>query len=253
MRTTTLLVMSLVLSACLGSDFVDSVEGSWQLTDGTHDGQPVPIVESHPITLNLESGRISGTAACNGYGGEYDLSGTTFSIAEGLAVTEMACQPEEVMRSERAFLDAIANVEKVEITNEGLVLTGPETELQFEVLAPVPTAELIGTVWVLNGLVQGDAISSPAAGAAEATLELFEDGTFQGSTGCRTISGQYQVSGAEVQFTSWGAEGECSSELAEQDSRVISALEGGFRVEIEDDRMTTWVAGDEGLVYRAGN
>lgn len=241
----------MALSACLGSDFVDSVEGAWQLTGGTHAGEPIPIVDSHPITLNLESGQINGTAACNGYGGKFELSGSSFSIVEGLAVTEMACQPEEVMRSERAFLDAIAAVDKVELTNEGLVLTGPETELRFEALAPVPTTDLVGTVWVLDGLVDGDAVTSPMAGASEATLELFEDGTFEGSTGCRTISGQYQVSGAEVQFTNWGADGQCPASLADQDSRVISGLEGGFRVEIEGDQMTTWVAGDQGLVYRA--
>lgn len=245
------MVMTIALTACLGSDFADSVEGAWQLTGGTHAGESVPIVESHPITLNLESGQINGTAACNGYGGEYELSGSSFFIVEGLAVTEMACQPEEVMRSERAFLDAIAVVDKVELTNDGLVLSGPETELRFESLEPVPTAELIGTVWVLEGLVDGDAVSSPMAGASEATLQLFANGTFEGSTGCRTISGEYQVSGAEVQFTNWGAEGECPSDLSSQDSRVISGLEGGFRVEIVEDRLTTWVAGDEGLIYRA--
>ncbi len=246
------IVIALAVSACLGSDFADSVEGAWQLTGGTHAGQAVPIVDSHPITMTLESGRISGTAACNAYGGEYELSGSSFSIVEGLAVTEMACQPEEVMRSEQAFIGAIALIDEVKLTNDALLLTGPGAELRFEALAPVPTADLIDTVWILDGLVSGDAVSSPMAGTSEATLELFEDGTFHGSTGCRTISGEYEVSGAEVLFTSWVAEGECPSELAEQDSRVISALEGGFRVEIDGDRMTTWVAGDEGLIYRAG-
>ena len=84
-----------------------------------------------------------------------------------------------------------------------------------------------------------------------ATLELFTDGSFIGSTGCRDISGSYVISGPNVQFTNWGAHGECPSEFAQQDSRVISALEAGFRVEIEEDQMTTWVAGDEGLIYRA--
>lgn len=129
-------LLAIALPACLGSDFVDSVEGSWELTDGTHDGQQVPIVASHPITLGLEQSRISGTAACNGYGGEYELSGSSFSITEGLAVTEMACQPDEVMSSERAFLDAMANVDRIELTNDGLTLSGPGTELRFEAPAP---------------------------------------------------------------------------------------------------------------------
>ena len=125
------MAMAIGLSACLGSDFVDSVEGNWQLSSGTLDDLALSILESHPITLTLGAGRIGGTAACNTYAGEYELSGSSLSIREGLAVTEMACQPEEAMASERAFLDAITNVETVEITNEGLVMRGPRTELRF--------------------------------------------------------------------------------------------------------------------------
>lgn len=243
--------ISLALTACLGSDFRDSVEGAWQLESGNSAGQDVPILPSHPITMNLEGGRISGTAACNGYGGNYRLSGNSFNIEDGLAVTEMGCQPQEVMDAERAFLAAIAKVDVVELTNQGLVLRGDGTTLTFTALPPVPTAELVDTLWVLDGLVRGDAVTAPVPGSEPATLELLADGTFQGSTGCRKISGEYQVSGAEVQFTSWGADGECPPQLVDQDGRVIGALEGGFRVEIEGDRMTTWVAGDEGLLYRA--
>ncbi len=251
-RFALLLALGMAIAACGGSELSGSVEGAWQLESGTHDGEPIPIVASHPITMTLESGQIGGTAACNGYGGEYQLSGNVFSITGGLAVTEMACQPDEVMESERRFLEALAEVGSVELQDETLVLSAGATGLIFTPLPPVPTAELTGTVWVLDGLIQGDAVSSPVAGE-RATLELFTDGSFIGSTGCRTISGTYQITGAEVQFTDWGADGECTEELREQDGRVISALEGGFRVEIEGDRMTTWVAGDEGLVYRAAS
>lgn len=246
-----LAVMALILTACLGSDFTDSIERSWELESGTHNGEPLPMVDTHPITMTLERGEIGGTAACNSYGGRYEISSGEFSIEDGLAVTEMACFPEEVMESEQRFLEALTSVDEILLDNDGLVLRGPETELVFTALDPVPTSELIGTLWILEGLVQGDTVSSPSSGADPATLELFEDGSFLGSTGCREISGSYEISGAEVQFTSWGAEGECSPGLEDQDSRVISALEGGFRVEIDGELMTTWVAGDEGLVYRS--
>ena len=59
------------------------------------------------------------------------------------------------------------------------------------------------------------------------------------------------MNGAEVQFTDLAASGECGEALAAQDNHVISALEGGFRVEIDGDQLTTRVSGDEGLVYRA--
>ena len=135
-KLTLMFVMVLALSACLGSDFADSVEGDWLLVTGTADGAAVPILESHPITMTLGAGRISGIAACNTYGGEYELSGSSFEITEGLAVTEMACQPEEAMTSERAFLDAISVVDNVALDNDGLILSGPGVELRFEVRSP---------------------------------------------------------------------------------------------------------------------
>lgn len=236
------------LTACLGNDFSDSLEGSWELQSGTYDGEPIPMVDSHPITVTFDGEQIFGTAACNGYGGKWQINNGTFQILE-IAWTEMACGPSEVMDSEAAYLSALSNVETVEPADGMLVMTGSRTEMTFTQLAPVPTADLLGTVWVLDGLVQGDVVSSVSG--ERATLELFSDGSFIGSTGCRTIAGSYVITGADVQFTTWGAEGDCPAELAEQDSRVISALEGGFRVEIDGDRMTTWVAGDEGLVYRA--
>lgn len=215
--------------------------GSWELVSGEADGERIPIVPSHPITIEISEDGVGGTAACNLYGG---VPG-----AGGFSVTEMACFPDEVMHSESAYLAALQRVTGSGAGGE-LVLTGDGVELVFKPLPSVPAAELLNTVWVLESMIQGDAVSSTIADT-RATLELFSDGSFIGSTGCRTIAGSYQVSGAEVVFTNWGAEGDCPAELADQDSRVISALEGGFRVEFEADRMTTWVAGDEGLVYGA--
>ncbi|HIE21301.1 MAG TPA: META domain-containing protein, partial [Acidimicrobiia bacterium] len=215
---------------------------------GTLDGAAVPMVETYPITLTVEGDRVSGTAACNGYGGTLRLSGDRFSV-DNLAVTEMACFPPETMESEQAFLEALIDVDTVEVADGRLVLRGETVELVFTALEPVPEAELTNTVWVLESLVQGEAVSSVAG--ERATLELFTDGSLIGSTGCRTLAGSYVISGSEVVVTRLSAIGDCPPELAEQDSRVISALEGGFRVEIDGDVLTTWVAGDEGLIYRA--
>lgn len=217
--------------------------GDWELTGGWIDGEPIPILDTHPITLTIDDDGIGGVAACNHYGGTPG--------EDGYSITEMACSPQEVMESEAAYMTALAMVEK-SVVEDGLLVVGHgenEIELMFERLEPVPTAELVGTVWVLDGLIQGDAVTSTMG--ERATLELFSDGSFIGSTGCRDISGTYVVTGGAVQFSQFRAEGDCPADLTTQDSRVISALEGGFRVEIEEDRMTTWVAGDEGLAYRA--
>ena len=189
---------------------------------------------------------VGGTAACNNY---FYAGSLPVSEGQGFGVTEMACFPPKTMEAESLYLQGLSVVDDIELGSPNLTLTGPGVNLEFEPLAPVPTADLLRTVWVLIGLIEADTVTSISG--ERATLELFTDGSFIGSTGCRDISGSYVISGAKVQFTNWGAHGECPSELADQDSRVISALEGGFRVEIEEDQLTTWVAGDEGLIYRA--
>lgn len=243
-----LLVIVLATTACLGSDFEDSLNGDWQLIDGEIDGQTLQLVPSHPVTITFAGAAIGGTASCNGYGGTYDLSGSAITVQEVFA-TEMACLPAATMELESAFLGGLQRVDNI-LLAETLSLTGENVRLRFERLDPVPDAELTATVWVLDTLIQGDAASS--VGGERATLEFFTDGSAIGGTGCRLFSGQYQISGSEVVFTELAADGqECEPELATQDSQVISALEGGFRVEVDGDRMTTWTRGDEGLGYRA--
>ncbi|HEX9848458.1 MAG TPA: META domain-containing protein, partial [Acidimicrobiia bacterium] len=157
-RITFLSALAVLAVACLGSDFAASVEGAWQLTSGTVDGEAIPILESHPITIEFGDGQVGGTAACNGYGGTYELSGATLSMSD-LAMTEMACSPDEVMEAEALYASALILVDHVEV-NADLTLTGPGTELVFEMLEPVPDAELTNTVWVLDSLIMGDAVSS---------------------------------------------------------------------------------------------
>lgn len=244
-----LALLTLLTVACLGSDFADSVEGSWQLSAGTLDGDPIPVIDSHPITITFQDDQVGGTASCNSYGGTYEMDGSTISFSN-LAMTEMACMPEETMVAEQMYGTALTMVDTVTL-DESLVLSGPGAELTFDRLDPVPDAELTNTVWVLDGLIQGDAVSSPVADS-RATIEFFTDGSVLGDTGCRPFSGHYEINGAEVVLTELAADGhECEPEMAEQDSLVLSALEGGFRVEIDGDRLTTWSHGDEGLTFVA--
>ncbi len=60
------------------------------------------------------------------------------------------------------------------------------------------------------------------------------------------------MSGDTVQFTSFGADGECQSEVEWQDGQVVAVLEGGFTVEIDGDRLTVTTPGGEGLSYKTG-
>lgn len=239
--------IAVLSAACLGSDFADSVQGSWQLTAGTVGDEEIPILETHPITIDFEGDEVSGTASCNHYGGTFELSGSKIAFGD-LAMTEMACFPQETMDAEALYARALGMVTTVSV-DDGLVLSGPGVELEFSSLPPVPEADLTNTVWVLDGLIQGDAVSSVSGDRA--TLELFTDGSVLGGTGCRLLTGHYVVKGAEVLLTDLTAQGDCDPDLTDQDSLVVTVLGDGFRAEIDGDRLTLTSVGGDGLTYVA--
>ncbi len=240
-------LLVLAAAACSDGDEDPDVAGTWLLVSGNHDGSEVPIVDGYRISLTLEDRTIGGTAACNLYGGDIEIDGESLSIGP-LSVTQRGCEP-AVMASEQSYLAALAAADTIARDGDEFVLSGLATELRFAELPPVPTAELLGTVWVLDTLIEGDSASTVSG--EPATLELREDGTLVGSTGCRTLAGEYVVAGDEVVATSLAAEGECPPDLTGQDDHVITVIADGFTVAIDGDRLTLSSIGGEGAVYRA--
>ncbi|MDH3190257.1 MAG: META domain-containing protein [Acidimicrobiia bacterium] len=242
-------VIALVLTACGSQPDLaapQGLDGSWQLVTGTTAAGPLDLIDSHPVTLVIDAERVSGTAACNSYGGELSVDGTALSVSN-LSQTEMACEPMTTMDLERDYLSALASSNAIALDGDELVITGPESELRFTSLQPPPAADLLGSVWALESLVTGE-VATSAIG--DPTLEFYSDGSFIATTGCRNLTGTYVESGPEIQTTDMKAQGECTADLQGQDSHIISVLEGGYRVEIDGATLTLTVAGEEGLVYR---
>ncbi|MDQ5815261.1 MAG: META domain-containing protein, partial [Actinomycetota bacterium] len=93
-----------------GSASPSPYTGAWRLTDGRGPDGEVPVIKGYRITLDISDQKAGGTAACNIYGGDLDINGDSFSLKGGLAMTEMACDP-EAMDSEAAYLEALAVVD----------------------------------------------------------------------------------------------------------------------------------------------
>lgn len=221
-------------------------EGDWRLAAG-----PVELIEGHDITMSIEGDQIGGRAACNQYGGtvDWDEDGS-FGVGD-LAQTEMYCEPAAVMELEQAFLGSVGSVDTFAIEGEQLVLRGAGDTWTFELLPPVPTAELTGTTWRLDGYVSGDAVSNEI-GMDAATLVLHSDGTVTGSTNCRELSGTWIESGAEVLLNELAATGVCADEAAtDLDGRILEVLGDGFTASIDGQRLTLTAPGSVGLTYIA--
>lgn len=222
--------------------------GSWQLSAGIVNGEPVRVLENHRVTLTIEGSRIGGTAACNGYGGTLSTAGGRLDIG-GLGQTDMACEP-QAMELEAVYMHALAMTESIGVEEGDLVLEGPGVELRFTRLEPPPTAELVDTVWVLETLVSGGVASPP--GGDVATLELRSDGTLSGSTGCRTFQGRWIEYGDEILTPDLRMDDTtCPPAMVDQDSHVVSVIGDGFVPSLDADRLTLSDAGGEALVYRA--
>ena len=224
-------------------------EGSWRLVEGHTAAGAVPLVDDHPITITIAGSEVSGTAACNGYGGRLEPAPGGITLAE-LGMTAMACVPDEVMRSEEAYIEALSAVRSLHSEGDELVLEGPDVELRFARLAPLPTSDLVGTAWQLETLLVGDVAS--AAMGEPASLRLRADGTFEGGTGCRTFTGTWIEDGHQILATELFMDDlECPAALRAQDGHVVSVLGDGFVPAIEEGRLTLMDRGGVGLVYRA--
>ena len=246
------LILMFLLAGCslLTTGGSASLDGDWRLQAGTNQGQPLPIVPGSPINLKIDGTQAGGIAACNHYGGQIRVSGAAISFSE-IFQTEMACVDDKVMASEAAYMTALLKVSTAERSGNALILSGPGVELRFALIPPVANADLVGTTWVLDSLISGDAVSSTVG--EPATLQLNADGSFAASTGCRDVIGTYAIEGDQVQATlnPYDTIG-CEEGLGDQDNHVLKVFSGAFTVAIQGGSLTL-TAGDVGLGYRAGS
>lgn len=224
----------------------EDIEGTWELTEGSGPDGSLNLVDGHSVTLTYDGEQLGGRAACNSYGAELVREDGSVRIEVG-GMTAMGCEP-AVMDLESAYIDVLGTVDSVVRDGDALSLTGPDTELHFVMVPPVPTAEMVGTTWVLETLIESETASSTMG---EATLVLSEDGTLTAATGCREFVGRYVETGGEILVPESEARGECTEDLRAQDDHVVTVLGDGFRASVEGDQLTLTSQGGLGLVYRA--
>jgi heat shock protein HslJ len=106
--------------------FPGETHGEWVLTEGELDGETIPMVAGHLITLTVTGSRLSGQA-CNEYWADVDPSGGVTDFA----TTRMACaQP--IMDSEIAYLKALAQSQVATVHEGRLIVRGPIGFLIFD-------------------------------------------------------------------------------------------------------------------------
>jgi heat shock protein HslJ len=107
-----LLLAFLLLGAC-ATGSPGRIGGAWRAVD--INGAPVAAT---PATLQLEGGRISGTAACNTYSGTYEAASGERVRFGTLATTRKLCD-DAAMDEERRFLSIMENVVSYSLYGDG--------------------------------------------------------------------------------------------------------------------------------------
>ncbi len=117
LMTILVLMFAVLLSACFAAAEPSLSGTHWLLTE--LNGQPA--VPDRQPTLNFEEKQVSGNGSCNGFGGDYTVSGDQLTFGPIMS-TMMACVENGIMDQESAYFDALGKVARYNIENETLIL-----------------------------------------------------------------------------------------------------------------------------------
>ncbi|WP_297770628.1 META domain-containing protein [uncultured Roseovarius sp.] len=99
-------------------------------------GEP-ELIEPDRLSLNfIAPGRVAGSTGCNRLVGDYTLTGEGLQFG-AMGSTMMAC-PEPLMEQERRMIDALEQVVRFDIAEDGalLLIGGPDNRVMIEVARP---------------------------------------------------------------------------------------------------------------------
>jgi heat shock protein HslJ len=112
-----------LLEGCAG-DPLHLLQGGWRVTAL----EGVELSGAEPPDFTIDGSRIAGRSGCNRFNATLTLDGESLRIGPA-AATRMACPPDR-MDLERAFLEALGDVDHFAIDSEGrLLLTGADREM----------------------------------------------------------------------------------------------------------------------------
>jgi heat shock protein HslJ len=249
------LVLALGVTGC-GDDGDTSASGSLRgrsfLSESvTEDGAARPLVRGTRIRLQFgEDGRITASAGCNTLGGEVEISADRIDVGE-LSMTEMGCDPARHEQDEW-LADLLASDPRYALDGDRLVLRDDGTTIHLlDRRVADPDRPLAGTVWRLDGIIDGDSVSSVPVDV-EATLRFTDRQVAIDVRGCSNGAADVDVGATEItvgQVTMH--EGQCDTDEAAVEEAIVAALDGTVSYDVEATGLTLTNRSGRGLTLRA--
>ncbi len=213
-------------------------------------GQTRPLVPGSELRLAFEDGNLHAYAGCNHLSGGARFDGDRLTVAPA-ASTQMFCGPP--LQEQEAWLTRfLAAGPTCRLDGDELVLSTGDAEIHLtDRRTAQPNRPVRGTRWVVDGIVDGDSVTSVPAGA-QAYLTIRDDGRIDGFTGCNQFGGTATDQDGQVAFAEvFATRMACAEEIGRLESAVLSVLDGAVDAHVDGDRLTLTHPGGRGLRLRA--
>ncbi len=204
------------------------------------------------ISIRFDGDTIGLDAGCNSIGGSYAIEEGRL-VVDDLFITEIGCDPERHAQDE--FLASfVTSGATVELASGVLTLSdGTVTVEMTDRTVADPDRRVVGTFWVLDSIIDRDAVSS-VPGDVRASVEFPDEGSLSLFDGCNDGSASVEVGDGEmrvgpVRLTAQGCPDE-SSQLTSEALQEVFASSVVLEFEVDADLLTI-TNGDRGLVFRA--
>jgi heat shock protein HslJ len=206
-----LLVAALVLGSACGGPGDDPAErspdtrapvGAAELagrtfvsTGVTEQGEPRPLVADTRISIEFEGATVRWDAGCNLFGAAYRIDAGRLVFTEGYGGTAMGCLPQPRADQDEWLASLMAAEPGLALGRDTLTVSSDHTVIVLvDEDSATTDAELVGTTWTLDTIVEGDTASSVPTGVS-ATLVFGADGSVVGTDDCNGYGGRYSVEG----------------------------------------------------------
>lgn len=249
-RSIALLVAGLALAGCstAGSpaspSAAASLEGRIFLSTSVTGRDLVP---GTTVRLAFKEGRLGINAGCNQIGGAYSVTDGRLQLGSMMS-TEMGC--DQALMAQDGWVSSFLGGATVGLAGDSLTLgNGGVTMNLSDRRVADPDRPLVGTRWVIDGIISGDATSSSPMGVTAALT--FTDDRLALEAGCNTGGGPVTVDSSTFTVGPLAlTKKACAPETAGVESAVVATLNGTVGYTIEADRLTL-TNGSSGLMLRA--
>lgn len=205
------------------------------------------LVPGTTVRLAFRDGRLGVNAGCNEIGGAYNVADGRLQLGSMMS-TEMGC--DQALMAQDGWVGSFLGGATVALAGDSLTLgNGVVTMNLTDRRVADPDRPLVGTRWVVDGIITGEATSSIPMGVTAALT--FTNDRLAVEAGCNTGGGTVAIEASTFTVGPLAiTKKACQPAATMVETAVLAALSGQVAYTIQADRLTI-TNGQAGLTLEA--